>query len=131
MSSNDDDIKISPAQRAYLAAFDNWLHSSWKMGAIAEGKMVDGATELKDAAFDHMLADAGVHLVATDPSLVRGKHRQPHLELVPRPTGEQTCTECGGRFVRETNMGRPRVKCYSCRPAWYGRKIRQAEAMAA
>ena len=41
------DIRITPAIRAYLAAFDHWSKNQH-----------DGATDLKDACFDAMRADA-------------------------------------------------------------------------
>ena len=65
-----DDFEITPAQRRYLAAFDQWLHSSWKIYAPAVN---DGPTRRKDACLAAMLAEP------------------PHL---PR------CVECGDPFVQ-------------------------------
>jgi hypothetical protein len=53
---DNHDIKVSPAQRAYLAAFDHWLKTAWARGKT--GTRADGATDLKNEMFDEMCAEA-------------------------------------------------------------------------
>ena len=55
MTDDDEDIKITPVQRAYLKAFDNWLHQSWK---VHQRPHDDPATGLKDACFDDLMLEA-------------------------------------------------------------------------
>ncbi len=90
---DDEDIRITPAQRAYLRAFDIWLHTVWKNGEAGGGNQADGAAELKDACFDHMLKEASV---------------------LP---AERICVKCGNSYtIRPETMGRLRKRCYTCSP---------------
>ena len=99
---DDADIKVTPAQRAYLAAFDHWLKHTWATGKA--GRMHDGATAVKDACFDAMTAERGMAI----PFYRDGRRDRPKGPI---------CRECGQPFTRLTNIGRPRVKCYECQPA--------------
>lgn len=113
-TADDQDIKITPAQRAYLAAFDHWLKTSWATGKT--GDQNDGATVVKDACFDAMCTDASVTI-----PYYRDQRRS------YKPAGP-ICTACGKPFEVERKRGRPRVRCYACRPARYSDALPQALA---
>jgi len=95
-------IELTPAMAAYLAAFDNWLHTIWKQ-APADRPRNDLATGLKNAALAELMRTeaprASARLVAEMPAL------------------EQTCKGCGAALPERTAPGRPRKYCHSCRPA--------------
>lgn len=60
------DFDVSPAQRAYLLAFDNWLHSTWKVRH--DENHDNAARDLKDACLREVMQEAGVSTEPRKPS---------------------------------------------------------------
>jgi hypothetical protein len=141
---DDSDVKITPGMRAYLLAFDNWLHTVWKQGDLGDGRQADGATQMKDACFA-ALTD-GMELIRdrTCPGCgnsmgegnARSKLCKPcskdhtlELNHARRQAKEQAeakaksiwkppitgrCLDCSEPVP--TGRGRPRSYCTKCRP---------------
>lgn len=86
----DEDIRISPVQRAYLRAFDRWLKETW---AVQISPVDDEATALKDACFDEMMKDGRI-LVCTR----CGKEPVPQHKAQGRP--RKYCLTCAPRQRR-------------------------------
>lgn len=91
----DADIRISPAQFAYLAAFDVWLKHVWAKTDTPRNDIERGIKRTKDAA---LLA------VRLEP---RGETYSAGLAI---------CAGCGSRFARRRGPGRPRKRCEDCSP---------------
>lgn len=71
---SDDDFKLTPAQRAYLLAFDTWLHSTWK--AQRDEDYDNAARGLKDACLFEVMGEAGVSTEPRNPSERRSRTKR-------------------------------------------------------
>jgi hypothetical protein len=77
---------LTAGQRAYLDAFDRWLHEVWKVGEEGEGHPAE--------------VEKRVRLWC----------------LVGERVATASCGRCGDEFGRRPGPGRPRKYCETCRP---------------
>jgi hypothetical protein len=99
VDDQDADIRITPAQRAYLAAFDVWLKHGWAAPDGARAALERDTRRAKDRALLVVLAD-------------KGSKKRAHRPRRPRPA-HADCAKCGRRF-KPNRRGRPRKYCVSC-----------------
>jgi hypothetical protein len=111
---DDSDVKITPGMRAYLLAFDNWLHTVWKQGDLGDGRQADGATQMKDACFAALTDGMELTRGRTCPGCGNPMGEGNARSKLCKPPITGRCLDCSEPVP--TGRGRPRSYCTKCRP---------------